>query len=65
MKRLIENYINGNLTNAKDDARRFSLMKIYTALRRDHGFSHSRAYATAFYLKNPSQESYQKACDAK
>lgn len=65
MKRLVENFINGNLTDAKNDAKRFRLDTIYKALRRDHGFSHEKAYATAYYLKNPSQETYQKACDAK
>lgn len=65
MKRLIENFINGNLTDAKKDAKRFRLQTIYNTLRRDHGFSHERAYATAYYLKYPSQETYQKACDAK
>lgn len=65
MKRLVENFINGNLIDATKNAKRFRLQTIYNALRRDYEFSHERAYSTAYYLKYPSQETYQKACDAK
>ena len=51
MKRLIENYINGNLDDAKRLAKRFSYWKIRCALVDDYGYSIEKAALTADYLK--------------
>lgn len=62
MKKLIENFINGNLTDAKEQAQRHSWKKIFQALRDDYGYSEAKAIATADYLKG--EGSFQRACDA-
>ena len=61
MKTLIENYINGNLSDAKRQAKRYSARAIIHALRRDYGFSLRKAMATEAYLKGYG--SFQEACD--
>ena len=62
MDTMIDNFINGNLTDAKRQAKRFSLHKIYTALLERYNVR--KASAIAVYLKNPSQISFQATCDA-
>lgn len=61
MNSLIQNYINGNLTDAKRQAKRYSLAAIATALE-SAGFKPYSAATCAMYLKGKA--SFQAACDA-
>lgn len=61
MNTMIENFINGNLTDAKRQAKRFSYAAIRAALE-DMGYSVRKAALTADYLK--TGEGFQSACDA-
>ncbi len=58
----IRNYINGNLTEAKAQAKRVKALVIYQALTARYGKSSSEALAIAKYLKG--QGTFQAACDA-
>jgi len=62
MKTLIENYINGNISTARKQAKRFSGLKIQEALIEDYGYSQKKAFLTAKHLK--TGEGWQAACDA-
>lgn len=62
MKSLIENYINGNLTTARKQAKRHTQAAIRTALREDFFFSPLKAALVAAWLK--TGEGFQEACDA-
>lgn len=59
---MIENLINGNLTDAKHQAKKYRRSKIYGHLI-EQGWSHSRATLAAHYLK--TGEGFQAYCDAK
>lgn len=61
MKSLIENYINGNLTEAKRQAKRHGHKAIREALK-DMGYGVLSQVAIADYLKGLG--SFQEACDA-
>lgn len=60
MKTLLENYINGNLTAAKQQAKRYSLAKLLIFLG-EH-YPPAKAQAVALFLKGKG--SFQAACDA-
>ena len=60
MNTLLENYINGNLTTAKAQAKRYSLAKLLVFLA-DY-YPPEAAQAVAFYLKGKG--TFQAACDA-
>jgi hypothetical protein len=62
MNSMIENFINGNLTDAKKQAKRFNLFRIVETLREEFGFSAHKSLKTAEYLKGYG--SFQAACDA-
>jgi hypothetical protein len=62
MNSLLENFLNGNLTEAKKQARRYSLQKIRHTLQDEYGFSPLKAALTACYLK--TGEGFQEACDS-
>ena len=62
MQRLIENLINGNLRDAKQQAKRFSRSALYLGLR-EAGFSIKRATLGALWLKGASHL-WQDFCDA-
>lgn len=62
MRNMIENYINGNLTDAKRLAKRHSWAAIFAELRESWGYTEDMARTTADYLKGKG--SYQAACDA-
>jgi hypothetical protein len=62
MKSLCDNFINGNLTDAKRQAKRYSAARITLAFYQDYGFSILKAAITADYLKG--QATFQEACDA-
>lgn len=61
MQSLIENYINGNLSTAKRQAKRFNERRLFQGLR-DHGYGIEAAMAIAAFLKGYG--SFQAACDA-
>jgi len=65
MRTMLENFINGNLSDAKRQARDFTLYAIARALFTMYGYSVRKARLTAHYLKHPSQANFQAACDAK
>lgn len=62
MKSMIENYVNGNLTTAKKQAKRHGLMAIVNYLKDEWGHGTEAALAIAAFLKG--QGSFQAACDA-
>jgi hypothetical protein len=59
---MINNYINGNLADAKEQARKHPLMKIIAVLRDDYGYQAEYATTIARYLKG--QASFESACEA-
>jgi hypothetical protein len=63
-KTCILNFVNGNLSDARDQAKALSKVSLYRSMRRTFGWSHSKALATARYLKNPSQFTFDSACTA-
>lgn len=62
MDSMIENYLNGNIKEARKTAKHFSQYRIYRYLREDFGFSDSRALAIAAFLK--TGDFWQESCDA-
>jgi len=62
MKTMIENLINGNLTDAKQQAKKYRRSKIYAYLMAQ-GWSHTRAILAANYLK--TGEGFQAYADAR
>lgn len=62
MRQMIENYINGNLADAKAQAKRFSWREVYIYLRTEFDWSQTKATAVADYLKGKG--TFQAACDA-
>lgn len=63
MKTMIENLINGNLTDAKKQARGFSMSRISDYLHFALGWSYNRSAKAAYYLKTGT--GFQAYCDAK
>ena len=63
MERIIENYINGNLTTAKKQSRGVPWRSLFMALREDYGKSEAEARAVADFLKGKG--AFQAACDAR
>lgn len=61
MKALIDNYRNGNLADAKRQARGYNELRLVSGLR-EHGYGIDAAMAIAAYLKGYG--SFQAACDA-
>jgi len=59
---MIDNYINGNLTDAKRQARHRNPQLIKAAFVTLAGYSERRAALTAHYLKTGN--GFQAACDA-
>jgi hypothetical protein len=62
MKKMIDNYINGNLSTARAQAKKFSHKAIREALQEMCGYSLNKATLTADWLK--TGEGFQAACDA-
>ena len=62
MKSLIENYINGNLSIARKQARRHSIPAMEAFMVESYGFSPEKALRVAVWLK--TGEGWQAACDA-
>ena len=63
MNTLLENYMNGNLRDARRQAKRHSHRAIRDALQELLGYSERKAALTADWLK--TGENFQEACDAK
>ena len=62
MKTMIDNLINGNLKDAKKQAKRFKQDDIMQYCIDEYGMSFEKAVASAMWLKN--QIEYQQYCDA-
>lgn len=63
LARLFENLENGNLTDARNAARRHSTFRLSMFARQILGWSFERATLAAGYLKG--ETSFQSYCDAK
>ncbi len=63
LESLALNLINGNLTDAKRQAKRWSAEAICYQLTEYHCHSPRKAMRGAAYLKFPSQISWQSYCD--
>ena len=61
MQTMIDNLINGNLADAKRQAKRFPAWQIRDSLT-DAGYSLNKAALTADWLKG--RDCWQEACDA-
>ena len=62
LRTMADNLTNGNLTEAKRQARRFKLIQIIDFYQHDLGVSYHLAGKTALYLKN--HESFAAYCAA-
>ena len=60
---MIDNLINGNLSDARRQAKRKSGLAIIGYLREEMGWSHERAFWAANYLK--TGRGFQAYCDSK
>ena len=65
MQEMIVNLINGNLTDAKNQAKGFTYRQIINGGIYFGGFSRNKALKAAVYLCQPSQYTFQDYCDAK
>jgi hypothetical protein len=62
MSQVIDDFINGNLTDAKRRAAKVSAISLIRNMQNDYGYSAEKAIAVAAYLKG--EGSFQAACDA-
>jgi hypothetical protein len=62
METMIQNYINGNLKDARRQAKQFSQTAIRCGFE-NYGYSIRKASRVAHWLK--TGEGYQEACDTK
>jgi hypothetical protein len=58
---IIDNYFNGNLTDAQNEAKKVSLKSIISYLEDSLGYDYNKALLTACYLKN--QISFSDLCN--
>ena len=63
MQSMVNNLINGNLTDAKNQARNVNIHTIKRYLQNAMGWSYAKSMAAASYLK--TGEGFQEYCDAK
>lgn len=61
MENMIDNFINGNINTASEQAKKLSAKKIREAFEA-YGFTFKKATLTAEFLK--TGEGWQEACDA-
>lgn len=61
----VNNYLNGNLKDAKRQAKRISYDKLMDYLVSELGWSNQKAMVTANYLKFPSPTTWEAACMVK
>jgi NAD+--asparagine ADP-ribosyltransferase len=59
--KLIENFVNGNISDAKKAAKRVTFEALKESFT-EYGFSDNKAQASMMFLKNKG--SFQDACDA-
>ena len=64
MKSVIENFINGNLTDAKRGAKQYSDRSLANFMIDHFGYEPSKARMVAYYLKGQCGVTFQMACDA-
>ncbi len=62
MKSLCENFHNGNLSDARRQAKRFSARAIREGMEEHLGYTFKKATLSADYLK--TGEGWQECCDA-
>ena len=62
-ERIAANWVNGNRTEARKQAKRHSYGEIVEALQINAGMGRAEAHAVAHYLK--TGQGYQAACDAR
>ena len=62
MQTMIDNFINGNVTTARQQAKRFSGLAIMQTLRDNYGWSQVKSELAAHFLK--TGEGFQRYCDA-
>ena len=62
MKSLINNLVNGNLSDAKAQAKRYNLFEIAANVRDSLGYSRNKSIMAAAYLKG--RATFQAYCDA-
>lgn len=62
MNTCLDNLINGNLADARAQARRYGLFDLACTLRNSYGFTRNRAIMAASYLKGRC--TFQAYCDA-
>lgn len=62
MNTMLDNFINGNISTARTQAKRFSGLAIMRTLRDEYGWSQNKAELTAHFLK--TGEGWQACCDA-
>lgn len=60
--KLIDDYINGNLTTARESAKHQAWRNLFRTLMDEYGHTSESAMAVADYLKG--QGTFQAACDA-
>lgn len=64
MERVFENLINGDLTDARFLAERFSMQALESYAVNNLGWTCRRASYAASYLKHGGQERFQRYCDS-
>jgi hypothetical protein len=62
LEKIINNYINGNLTDAKNGAKRTNIRALRDYMIEHYGYSNNKARLIALYLKG--EATFQEACDA-
>lgn len=62
MDTMLVNFMNGNLTTARRQAKKFSPWRIVACLRLDYGYSAKKALLAAQFLKGA--DCWHAACDA-
>lgn len=61
MQEMLNNFINGNLKEAREQARRFNLISIAMSLEEQCGYSKLKAGRVSVWLK--TGRGWQEACD--
>lgn len=62
LNRMIDNWINGNISTARTQAKRTTAEKIADHLTSEHHWDNGNAWILAAYLKGA--DNWQAACDA-
>jgi hypothetical protein len=62
LEKIINNYINGNLTDAKNGAKRTNIRALKDYMQEYYGYSVNKATMIALYLKG--EATFKDACNA-